>query len=196
MSNIWISQAQGLDRAVAKVADWFRRNADRYDQRALLAPQKNNLRSPKPALAQYISNKNVGSRKGTQANAGGPVLAYVPTLEVLEDAIHLADGQALGVVEWVPGEMSGWAAATNALDLETGEPTPGVPPDIAAALEDLHRAGYNGYGRSKETYFKNLYTPPIRTLVESGYAFDFVASYLVALGRHASSMDDLKKIYK
>lgn len=195
-ANVWISQSHGLNRAVAAVAEWFRHNADYYDRRALLVPQKNNLRSPGPALARYISNKNVGSPRGVQATGGGPVLAYVPDLQVLEDAIRLADGQVLGVVECIPGEVSGWAAATNAVDLATGEVAPSVAPDIQEALDDLHDAGYNGYHRSSELYFKTRYTPPIRTLVDSGCSFEFVASYLVARGRFASSMDDLKKIYK
>ncbi|WP_278265265.1 hypothetical protein [Nocardia sp. AG03] len=68
-------------------------------------------------------------------------------------------------------------------------------PQIRAALEDLHAAGYNGYARSKELYFKTLYTPPIKTLTGAGYSFDFVASYLAALSDHPRNWDDLKKIY-
>ncbi|WP_157171957.1 hypothetical protein [Nocardia higoensis] len=181
---------------MGKVSAWLCENSDSYPERSLLIPQENGLDRSEPNVAAYISNGNIGSVKSKTAVAGGPVLALVPTLDLLEDAVHLADGQALGVVEHAEGEISGWAAATSALNLETGEPSDDVPPTIREALEDLHSAGYNGYGRNRETYFKNLYGPPIKILTRSGYSFDFISSYLVALGGHARSMSDLKKIYR
>lgn len=195
-ANVWISRDIGLDSAVGKIAGWFQRNSDNYQKRALLIPQKADVAHPDPILAQYISNGNVGSLKGTSATPGGPVLALVPTHKLLSVAVHLADGQLLGVVEHAPGEVAGWATATGALNLATGEPTPKAPPQIRAALEDLHDAGYNGYARSREPFFKNLYTPPIETLVGAGYSFDFVASYLAAMSDHPRDWDDLKKIYR
>lgn len=195
-ANVWISRSQGIERAVGKVAEWFRCNSNNYERRALLTPQKGDVANPNPILAQYISNGNVGSLKGKSATAGGPVLALGPTHKLLATAIHLANGQALGVVEHGAGEVAGWAAATGALNLDTGEPTPEAPPQIRAALEDLHAAGYNGYARSKEAFFKNLYTPPIETLVDAGYSFEFVASYLAALSDYPTDWDDLKKIYR
>src|SRR6478672_116025 len=45
----------------------------------------------------------------------------------------------------------------HALDLATGERHPGVPPEIADALADLAKAGYNGYGRAREPYFAAHY---------------------------------------
>lgn len=57
---------------------------------------------------------------------GGPILAFVPTVELLADAVRLADGNALGVVEHAAGEVAGWAAAVGAIDLATGAAGPEV----------------------------------------------------------------------
>jgi hypothetical protein len=85
--------------------------------------------------------------------------------------------------------MTGWAAATKALDLTTGQRHPGVPPAIEEALQDLYDAGYNGYARQRERFFAAKYFPPIDILMKAWYDVDFVKSYLVVLGnrRVASS---------
>jgi hypothetical protein len=67
----------------------------------------------------------------------------LPDIELLADAVGLADGQPLGVIEFFPDEVAGWAAATNAINLDTGEPTPSVPAEIHEALVELRDAGYN-----------------------------------------------------
>jgi hypothetical protein len=105
-------------------------------------------------------------------------------------------GPGTGVIEFAEGEIAGWAAATNAIDLTTGEPTANVPDEIHAALVEQHTAGYNGYHRDREAYFAAHYFPPIDVLLDAGYPYAFVASYLVALGAHGESVgDDLKRIY-
>ncbi|OZF25767.1 hypothetical protein CH296_27075 [Rhodococcus sp. 14-2496-1d] len=195
-ANVWMSRSVGLDHAVNTISRWFQKNTNGYSERALLIPKKGELSSPEPALAQYISNGNIGSTKGRSATSGGPVLAIGPTWQLLETALSLADNQALGVIEHIPGANAGWAAAAGAIDLETGEPTPDIPTQMREALVRLHDAGYNGYHR-REPYFRARFGPPIETLRANGYSFDFVASYLIALGGgRAHSLEDLRKIYR
>jgi len=175
---------------------WLYENGKRYDRRALLLPYKGDLNWGGKHLQAYAANKNVGSRKGKRGDPGGPVLAFVPDLEILERAIQLADKQVIGVVERAPGHMEGWAAATKAINLATGERHPGVPDEIHETLDELERAGYNGYHRDREPYFAAHYFPPIDKLLEAGYRYDFVASYLLALGSFASRVGEhLKRIY-
>jgi hypothetical protein len=102
-ANVWISREHGLNRAVEKVSGWLRTHGTGYANRATLIPIKGELSEAEPALAEFISNGNVGSLKGKAAMAGGPVLVLGPTLELLETAIRLADGHALGLVEHIPG---------------------------------------------------------------------------------------------
>lgn len=196
IANVWMSRSVGLDYAVDTISRWFQENAQGYSERALLIPMKGELSSPGPALAQYISNGNTESTKGRSASSGGPVLAIGPTWGLLETALGLADDHALGVIEHIPGANAGWAAAVGAIDLETGESTPDVPTQTREALVRLHDAGYNGY-HHREPYFRTQFGSPIETLRGNGYSFDFVASYLIALGGgRAHSLEDLRKIYR
>jgi hypothetical protein len=99
---------------------------------------------------------------GVRSCACGPVLAYCTDIRLLAKAVAAADGQVLGVIEWIDGEMAGWAAATGAIDLRTGEPTPAVPAEIHEALVELDEAGYNGYHRGQERFFATKYFGPDR----------------------------------
>ena len=190
----WIPMAS--DAGV--VVDWLAENSgnDTWPRRVTVVPQKRVVDMADDAVQHFAANGNLHSGRGTPGSAGGPVLAYRPDLELLGDAVALADGQALGVIEFFPGEVAGWAAATNAINLETGEPTPGVPEEILTALEDLKQAGYNGYFRDREAFFAAKYFPPIDELRAAGYDYKFVAGYLIALGVDGKSVGgDLERIY-
>jgi hypothetical protein len=84
----------------------------------------------------------------------------------------------------------------NAVNLDTGKPTPIVPDAIHEALVELRDAGYNGYHRDRERYFAAQYFPPIDKLMAAGYTCRFVAGYLVALGIDGKNADEYpKRIY-
>ena len=191
--NAWTSRHfDGLDDAVDRTAKWLRDNGTNYGKRALLLPQKGDLSSPAPALVRYGLG-NVGSLRGTQARRGGPVL--VLGSEMLDTAIKLADGNALAAIAHIPGEVDGWAAATGAFDLRTGEPTPDVEPSIREAIEAVHDAGYNGYSKSDRSLMTRIDTD-LRHIAAVGYSFRFLTSYLVALGANRRTVADLEKIYQ
>lgn len=173
---------------------WLRDNSDQFPRRALVADRKNMFEAT-GALATYTANKNVGSLRGTWATPGGPVLALHASLKLLTRAITLAGEQPLAVIEHAPGEVAGWAAATQAINLETGHPTEDVEPGIRDELVALSDAGYKGY-HYRDEYFKAKSQPPINALIEAGYDYPFVASYLVALGKDGDQVGDLRKIYK
>jgi hypothetical protein len=185
----------GDDRAIVR---WIAERADdaAYKRRALFVQQTGNLKHLSRAVQAYGGNQNVGSSRNPNVNRGGPVLAYRTDVRLLGHAVAAAEHQVLGVVEHVPGEIAGWAAATNAIDLATGEPTASVPEEIYEALVDLHMAGYNGYSRDREAYFAALYFSPIDVLLTAGYPYAFAASYLVALGAPGDRVGgDLRRIY-
>ncbi|MCV7251607.1 hypothetical protein H7J86_05480 [Mycobacterium hackensackense] len=167
-----------------------------YARRALFLPLKNSLTMAAPAIQAFSKNGNIGTSKSPHVNKGGAVLAYCTDAGLLARAVAAAEGQVLGVIEWTEGEVAGWAAATGAIDLATGEPTPGVPEEIHEALSDLYDAGYQGYHKDRDPYNAAHYFPPIDVLLDAGYDYMFVASYLVALGMHGESVGaDLKQIY-
>ena len=95
-------------------------------------PNKGHFEIPQPpAIVHYGANKNIGSNKNPSVTRGGTVLAHAPDLQLLGYAEQAADGQLLGVTAWPGDEIPGWAAATNAMNLATGERGPAVPDEIA-----------------------------------------------------------------
>lgn len=193
-TNAWISRGDGLDRAVEVVAAWLADAGDNYGRRALVVPQKGDLRHPTPAVARFIANDNVGSSRSFSVQTGGPVLALVPTLELLADAVRLADGNALGVVEHATGEVAGWAAAVGAIDLATGSPGPDVNPALHEAFESVHDAGNNGYSLS-DSFLRRRIADDLALLVQAEVSFTFLAGYLVGLGASGHRLNGLRQIY-
>ncbi|WP_006246424.1 hypothetical protein [Mycolicibacterium tusciae] len=192
--NVWVDGSErGLAYAFAGVESYLRENGESWGKRALLLPHMSARNES--YHANYSANKNVGSARGKHAERGGPVLAVDPPLKLLELGLRLAEGQLFGVATVHPHEVAGWAAATKAFDLATGERHPGVPPEIGEALQALHDAGYNGYARQRERFFAAKYFPPIDILMNAGYDVDFVKSYLVVLGKSADSVEGIDKLY-
>lgn len=179
------------------IVEWLAEQApDTLDQRVTVVPQKSHIDMADEAVQAFAATGNVHSGRGKRGQPGGPVLAYRPDIQLLGEAVGMADGQPLGVIEFFPDEVAGWAAATNAINLDTGEPAPSVPDEIHAALVELAEAGYNGYFRDREAFFAAKYFGPIDELLEAGYGYKFVAGYLIALGVDGHSVgDDLKRIY-
>jgi hypothetical protein len=118
-------------------------------------------------------------------------------LGLLDQAFRLADKQILGVREYRPNSMSGWAAATGAMNLATGEHHARVSDDVREILMDLKREGNNGYPTPKKgTAYKTMIGLHISELKARGYTGDFVAGYLVGSGLRGDSGENLKRIYQ
>jgi hypothetical protein len=102
------------------LVEWLSDQApDTLDQRVTVVPQKGHVDMADEGVQAFAANGNVHSGRGKRGERGGPVLAYRPDIELLADAVALADGQPLGVIEFFPGEVAGWAAATNAINLDS-----------------------------------------------------------------------------
>jgi hypothetical protein len=193
-TNAWINRDVGLDRAVDVVAAWLADAGHNYGQRGFVVPQKGDLRHPTPPVARFIANGNVGSSRSLSVETGGPILAFVPTLELLADAVRLADGNALGVVEQGAGEVAGWAAAVGAIDLATGESGSEVDPAVREAFESIHDAGYNGYSVS-DSFLRQRIDDDLSLLARAGVSFTFLAGYLVGLGAGGHRLAGLRQLY-
>lgn len=192
VENVWLPA--GNDPA--EIVRWIGQNVSdaEYTRRVLLIANKNHFDARQDAVKKYGGNGNIGTNRSPSVTRGGPVFAYAPDLQLLDYARQAADGQLLAVAAHNDEEISGWVAATHALDVLTGERHPGVPDDIREALEDLDDAGYNGY-HQRGAFFKAKREEPIATLRGAGYSYSFVAGYLLALGAPARRVGDLKKVY-
>jgi hypothetical protein len=126
-ANAWIVMASDP----GEIVEWLAEQApDTLDQRATVIPLKQDIDLADQGVQAFAANGNLHSGLGRSGTPGGPVLAYYPDIKLLADAVALADGQPLGVIEFHAGEVAGWAAATNAINLDTGQPTPSVPAEI------------------------------------------------------------------
>lgn len=194
IDNVWMDGSEcGLGNAFGAVESYLWENSSSYLQRALLLPHGS--ARGESYHQSYSANKNIGTLRGKSPARGGPVLAVDPPLKLLEAGLHLADGEVFGVATVRPYEVIGWAAATKALNLATGERHPALPAEIECALQDLYDAGYNGYARQRERFFASKYFPPIDILMDAGYDVDFVKSYLVVLGKSSGSVEMIDKLY-
>lgn len=191
--NVWLPA--GNDPAV--MVRWITQNVgdDDYTRRVLFISDKNHRHARPDAVQVYGGNGNIGTNRSPAVTRGGPVFAYAPDLQLLGHAMQAADRGLLAVAAWNDEVVSGWVAATKALNVLTGERDPGVPGEIHEALVDLEAAGYNGYHRRGD-YLKALREEPIATLLDADYSYMFVAGYLLALGSPSGRLgNDLKKIY-
>lgn len=59
-TNAWIRRGVGLDRAVEVTAAWLAGAGDNYGQRALVVPQKGDLRHSTPAIARVQADVSFG----------------------------------------------------------------------------------------------------------------------------------------
>jgi hypothetical protein len=194
--NVWVSAEVEEDTAVGVIASYFQLHADNYEDHALVLAYKDEADCEEDNLALYAANGNVSSRRSKPGKPGGPVLVIPSDLRLLDQAIKLADNQMLGVREYKPGSMLGWAAATGALNLATRERHADVPDEVRQILMDLKREGNNGYPKPKKgTAYKTKVELHIGELKARGYTSDFVAGYLVGSGLDGNSGENLKRIY-
>jgi hypothetical protein len=96
------------------IDSYFQVYSDDYEDRALVLSYKFEAKQEDDNLARYAANDNIWSPRSRRATSGGPVLVIPSDLRLLHEAIRLADNQILGVREYRPRSMLGWAAATGA----------------------------------------------------------------------------------
>lgn len=113
--NVWLPA--GGD--AAEIVRWIGKNTidAEYTRRVLFIPNKNHFDARDDAVKVYGGNGNIGTNRSPSVTRGGPVFAYAPDLQLLGYAIQAADGQLLAVAAHNDEEISGWVAATNALNV-------------------------------------------------------------------------------
>ncbi|WP_344972822.1 hypothetical protein [Streptosporangium fragile] len=143
-------------------------------------------------LAQMAGQYGLATPQSQGATrGGGPVLAYVPTLEALELAINAARGSSLCVVEGFGQPIGGWAAAVEAEDLTSGEPSDPLEPALVEALESLIFYGNNGWG---DQFGKQQAQRILARLPREQRDPEFIAGYVMGKGQSAHGAKNLQAI--
>ncbi|QII04385.1 hypothetical protein BH93_02500 [Rhodococcoides fascians A25f] len=181
--GVWIPYREGsdinLDNAV--VVRWLQANCPRIGDRITVGAVKQSF-SYQSSVRAFASNGNVATpRSSSPTRSGGPVLVFTPSDELLPLGVSLARGLTLGLVEYDSPRLEGWAAATRALNLTTGEHHPGVGEEIHAVFERLAFYGNNGY-RSRDSFSMNRVAYAVDDLRAEQLDDDFIVSYMIALG--------------
>lgn len=128
----------------------------------------------------------------------GPGATIVPdtNIRLLATGVGSADGHSVVATESPTFPLRGWAMATGALNLETGDHTQDVRTDsqvemIKAFADQL----YNGWSHKQVGRRASAYYLP--KLAESGMEYDiFVGSLLALDPGHLDSNRDIEEMYK
>jgi hypothetical protein len=138
----WVPEQTGMDWAEAATlaVDWARVQGRPIVLLSEVLEQNWNI----PALDR-IPQANRFSRRSRYSGGGATIVAYVPSPEMLAQAIRGARGAALVVVEGFGNRVFGWAAAVGALDLVSGETTAPLTEEVSDAVDALAFVGNNGF---------------------------------------------------
>jgi hypothetical protein len=142
-------------------------------------------------VARYGHHTTLGSRSRRAHSGQRPTLVYVPDCEMLEQAAGYARGHALCAIESRLFRLDGWAAATGALDLDSGEIAVPPPDDLLHHLEHLVFVGNNGWADQYGKRDAGRILPDLRSL-----SADYVAGYVIGKGRSADGAKRLHAMLK
>jgi hypothetical protein len=134
------------DAAARPASEWIENEAARRGTTAVLVTAGGDhapsLQSLLDRGAELVAPR---SRKHHPNPGLRPTVAYAPDEDLLEQAAGYAAGTALCAVEGRSFRLGGWAAATNAIDLDTGLATAAPAAEVAALLGELEGHATNGF---------------------------------------------------
>lgn len=126
----------------------------------------------------------------------GATLVPDPDIRLLATAMRTADGRSLAATESATLPLIGWAMATRAVDLETGESTPDTRTDEQIEmLEAFADQLYNGWEHKQVGRRASAYYLP--RLADSGMTYEAFVGSLIALDPgHLQSTQDVASLKK
>lgn len=179
---------------------WVMSHRTGGDMPLLYAPGRRNYQQYD--LLNAFARQFQGETWKTLLNAGwrgGPVLAVWPDQKHLGQISGDRRTSALCVVAWVDAEVSAWAAAVGAVNLDPGSttlpPAPQLDPVVRVAVRTLGQL-VNHSNALAGSFDKDLAVSTVMTLVEAGYRLDPEAMYAAAMqdGWPSSGADRLKEM--
>lgn len=186
--------AAGTDQPAPAVEYVYRQCAEAGKRGVLVTHTKTDLATP--SLEHFARNHYHVTQRSHRIvrPGGGPVLVDMPHLALLALAHSLANGESLCAVESGALNLNGWAVATNAVNLHTGQTKPNLPPAILKLFDDLLWAGNNGWfdapgKRDAQRLLKIILN------ASSSYDADFVASYVIGKGQSADAAKHIHCIF-
>jgi hypothetical protein len=149
-----------------------------------------------PSLKRFAQNHvHVTRRSRSNASPGrGPVLVDMPDAGLLADAHRLAHGQSLCAVESGAFRLRGWAAATHAVDLMSGERTSPPTDEALRLLDAIVFAGNNGWADEPGKRDAKRLLGELALAMPSLDA-DFVEGYVIGKGASKYDVNQLRALW-
>jgi hypothetical protein len=145
-------------------------------------------------IADFAGNYPSGTTRGRWPEPGGPVLAWMPDVDLLQRAVRLATGTSLVVTEWPDGDIpwTSWAAHVGAVDLVTGEVTPDLRTDaLKSDIEFVIFKGNNGWAGSDANSIRRFL---LQARDSRDYDEDAFVAAAMAAGKSLDAIRRLRKI--
>lgn len=187
------------DDAAALAVEWVEQRCEEEDAAGLLVTHTVDGAQYTPALVSFVQrncNHATPRSRTTRRNTGpGPVLVYVPDPGLLYFASGLARNSSLCAVGSGSFDLSGWAAATRAVNLATGDEAPPVSEDVERELKRLSFYGNNGWG---DPFGKKNAKLTVSTLLvklsDRDDVKDFIVGWTLANGASDNGAKNLAKV--
>lgn len=184
--SIYVPRAEGRDTLGPGVRLGLALAREHRARLTVLSPQKSGA-THHPELAKQTI---VTERTGHIAD-GGVVLVWCPRHKTMEKLHHLEES-VLVLVEWIPGEMEGWAKLQQAYNIVTDEVMDaGLSDEAVAVLERISFEGYKGWTDSISARMVRSYLADLTSL--GAYDRDLVLAY-ARQTKDESSVQRLEKI--
>jgi hypothetical protein len=145
-------------------------------------------------IAKLARNGKVATYK-SPAGSGARFVDHAD-IRLLATAVGDADGQAVAATENPTFPLYGWAMATGAINLATGEVTPDErTPEQIKLIEHLENQLYNGWSHKEVGRRATAHVLP--QLVESGMTYPVFVGSIIALDpRHLDNNSDIADMHK
>lgn len=192
----WDDHTDWEDVAAAAVS-WVEDRCNQEGTEGLLVTNDKSGAAATPSLRAFKdrhTHTTPGSRKRTLRHV--PVLSYVPDIKGLYVALDLGHRSSVCVVESHMFRLDGWAAATAATNLVTGEATPPLDDELLGELRALHHAGNNGWADSPGKRDAERILDGLRGAIPASDAPDMITGWMLANGTFDTGAKRLHKMVK
>jgi hypothetical protein len=181
----WVPWVDGdMDTPIGQAVEWVEARCAEAGQRGLLVVErKGHLEMFHDDVQEFAARHALTSPRGAlgrPSSEAGPVLVYYPDYRLLDLAMDRARGAALCVLAYADQPLAGWAAATGAVNLATGEAVPPLDDGVVQLFRSLRLSGNNGWTDDYATRMARHFLAELQTAVP-GLTADYVASYVLAL---------------
>jgi hypothetical protein len=179
----WVDK--DMDTPIGQAVEWVEARCAEAGLRGFLVVERKGhldmLHDDVQAFAARHALTSPRGALGRPSSEAGPVLVYYPDYRLLDLAIGRARGAALCVLAYAGQPLAGWAAATGAVNLATGEAVPALDEDLVGLFASLRTSGNNGWADDYATRMAEHLLAELQAAVPKLTA-DYVASYVLALG--------------